>query len=127
MQDRKVHEVKMIEFYGYKRCSTSRKAEKCLETAGIKYNFIDITETAPTQELLSKIVKNSGLETKKAFNTSGVQYRELGMKDKIKEMSESQMLEVLAGNGKLCKRPMLISGSKATIGFKEGDFQKTWV
>jgi len=112
--------------FGYKKCGTCRKAEKALSESGIKYEFIDITLNPPTKVELVKIIQQSGVEIKKAFNTSGVQYRELGMKDKLKAMSEEDMLNLLAGNGKLCKRPMLLEGNKSSIGFKEGEFQDKW-
>lgn len=116
----------MLKFYGYKKCGTCRKAEKALQEAQVEYEYIDITENAPSRQYLEDVVKYSGLDTKKAFNTSGVQYRELGMKDKLKTMNESEMLDLLAGNGRLCKRPMILEGDRASIGFKDGDFQAKW-
>lgn len=117
----------MIEFYGYKKCGTSRKAEKALEEMGIKYEFRDITVEPPKEDILRKIIKNSGLEIKKAFNTSGVQYKSENWKDKLKELDEEGMIKALVGQGKLMKRPMVIEGKKATIGFQEEAFRSVWV
>lgn len=116
----------MIQLYGYKKCGTCRKAEKALNENSISYEFIDITENAPTKDYLKSLLEKSGLDIKKAFNTSGVQYRELGMKDKLKTMTEDEMLDLLASNGRLCKRPMIQDDTQGSIGFKEGDFQAKW-
>jgi arsenate reductase len=115
-----------LTFYGYKKCSTCRKAEKALEKMGRDYEFIDITEAPPAQGDLRKIIKQSGAELKKFFNTSGVQYKELNMKDKIPGLSEAQVLALLSGNGRLLKRPLVTDGSRATVGFDEKIFTKTW-
>ena len=72
------------------------------------------------------LYEKSGLELKKFFNTSGQRYRELGLKDKLASMSESEMLEVLASDGMLIKRPITTDGQKVTLGFKEEQFEKTW-
>ena len=116
----------MLKLYGYKKCGTCRKAEKALTEAGVAYEYIDITENAPSKKYLREVIKHSGLDIKKAFNTSGIQYRELKMKDKIKGMSESEMIDLLSTQGKLCKRPMLLDGERGSIGFKEGEFQAKW-
>lgn len=116
----------MIKFYGYKKCSTCRKAEKALEKAGREYEFIDITEAPPAQGALKKIVQQSGAELRKFFNTSGVQYKELGMKDKVGALGEAEILALLAGNGRLVKRPLVTDGAKSTVGFDEKVFAKTW-
>jgi arsenate reductase len=116
----------MIKFYGYKRCGTSRKGEKFLSDKEVEYEFIDITTTPPTKEELGKIILLSGKPHKKFFNTSGVAYRELGMKDKIKTMSEDEMVEALAANGKLIKRPIVTDGNRATVAFVETEFEEIW-
>ncbi len=116
----------MIEFYGYKRCGTSRKAEKALEDMGISFEFKDITLNPPEEKTLRSIIKNSGLEVKKAFNTSGVQYKSENWKEKIKELDENGMIKALLGKGKLMKRPMVTDGKRATIGFQEDTFRETW-
>jgi arsenate reductase len=116
----------MLTFYGYKKCDTCRKAEKSLAKLGREYAFVDITESPPSRADLKKIVARSGAELKKFFNTSGVQYKELGIKDKAPKMSEAEILEMLAGNGRLIKRPLVTDGTKSTVGYDEAAFAKTW-
>ena len=116
----------MIRLYGYKKCGTCRKAEKALEKYAIEYTFIDITEAPPDVATLKKIIDRSGVELNKMFNTSGVQYRELSIKEKLPTMSTSEMLDMLAGNGRLIKRPLVFDGNKATVGFKQEEFEKIW-
>ncbi len=116
----------MITFYGYKKCDTCRKAEKALAKLGKEYAFVDITEAPPTAPALKKMVQQSGAELKKFFNTSGVQYKELGIKDKVPGMSETQIVAMLSGNGRLLKRPIVTDGSKSTVGFDEAVFSKAW-
>ena len=116
----------MLKFYGYKKCDTCRKAEKALEKAGRQYEFIDITEDPPSAAALGRMVKQSGAELKKFFNTSGVQYKELKIKDKVAGMGEAEILALLAGNGRLVKRPLVTDGHRSTVGFQEGDFLKAW-
>ncbi|MEO7427296.1 MAG: Spx/MgsR family RNA polymerase-binding regulatory protein [Fibrobacteria bacterium] len=115
-----------LKFYGYKKCDTCRKAEKALAKLGKEYEFIDITLDPPASGPLKKIIAQSGAELKKFFNTSGVQYKELNIKDKIPGMTEAQILAMLAGNGRLLKRPLVTDGSKSTVGFDEGAFAKAW-
>jgi len=116
----------MIKFYGYKKCSTCRKAEKALEKLDIDYKFVDITEAPPGVSTLKKIFKQSGVDIKKLFNTSGVQYRELKIKDKLPGLKEDDILKMLAANGRLIKRPLVTDGSRVTIGFKEDEFREKW-
>jgi arsenate reductase len=116
----------MLKFYGYKKCDTCRKAEKALAKLGQAYDFVDITEAPPSAAALKRMVMQSGAELKKFFNTSGVQYKELNIKDKVGGMSEAQILEMLAGNGRLLKRPLVTDGSKSTVGFDEAEFPKAW-
>jgi arsenate reductase len=116
----------MLKFYGYKKCSTCRKAEKALEKLGKPYEFVDITEAPPSQAALKQIIKQSGAELRKFFNTSGVQYKELKIKDKVGGMNESQIVTLLAGNGRLLKRPLVTDGSRSTVGFDEARFSQTW-
>ncbi|MDB5105188.1 MAG: arsenate reductase [Fibrobacteres bacterium] len=116
----------MLKFYGYKKCDTCRKAEKALAKLGREYEFIDITTDPPAQASLKKMVVQSGSELKKFFNTSGVQYKELNIKDKVGGMTETQVLAMLAGNGRLLKRPLVTDGDKSTVGFDETAFTKAW-
>jgi arsenate reductase len=115
-----------LKFYGYKACGTCRKAEKHLQEAGIPYTFVDITQQAPSVEELQMCLNATGLDVRKAFNTSGVVYKEGNYKDKIAGQSVETLLEWLAGNGRLVKRPMILGESKPSIGFKEEDFRQIW-
>ena len=116
----------MIKFYGYKKCGTSNKAEKKLTELKIDYTFIDITETPPTEPAMKKIIKQSDEEIKKFFNTSGQAYKEPGMKEKLKAMSETEIIKLFCTNGKIIKRPVVTDGEKATVGFNEEVFIRTW-
>lgn len=116
----------MITFYGYKKCATCRKAEKALEAKGIPYTFCDITEAPPSKTALAKILAQSGVPLKKLFNTSGEQYKALNIKDKLPTLTEAQALALLAGNGRLIKRPLVTDGAKATVGYDEAVFGKEW-
>ncbi len=116
----------MLKFYGYKKCGTCRKAEKALESLKIKYEFIDITETPPSAAALKQIIKQAAVEPRKLFNTSGVQYRELKIKDRLPKLHEADIVKLLAGNGRLIKRPLVTDGKRATVGFQETDFKKAW-
>jgi len=117
----------MITLYGYKKCGTCRKGEKLLNDNAIEYEFIDITVNPPKQEILAKIIQQSGKPLKKFFNTSGVLYREMQLKDKLADMTEVQMLELLATNGKLIKRPILSDGNKSTVAFNEEELTTVWL
>ena len=116
----------MLKFYGYKKCSTCRNAEKALEKLGRIYAFIDITEEPPSATELNKIIQQSGAELRKFFNTSGVQYKELKIKDKVGTMTHAQIVALLAGNGRLLKRPLVTDGKHSTVGFVEETFLQTW-
>ena len=116
----------MILLYGYKKCGTCRKAEKFLEQARAAYDFIDITEQPPSQKTLAAIADQAGIELKKLFNTSGVQYRELKMKEKLPGLTDREILKLLAGNGRLVKRPLITDGKRSTVGFNEAVFKQTW-
>lgn len=106
-------------FLHYPKCSTCKKAKAFLDNLDIKYISRDITIKNPSKEELSLWHENSGVELKKFFNTSGILYREFGLKDKIKDMTQDEMLTLLATDGKLIKRPLLITTDKVLIGFKE--------
>lgn len=121
--------VKMLSltFYGYPKCGTCRNAKKWLDTHGLTYKEIHIFDSPPSKEELKDMLELSRFELKKFFNTSGEVYRELGLKDKLKSLSEDEMLELLASNGRLIKRPLLTDGKKVTIGYKEEDYAKSWL
>lgn len=116
----------MLTFYGYKKCSTCRKAEQDLAGRGIAYRFVDITEQPPAKTALKRVLAQAGLPLRKLFNTSGEQYKLLGIKDKLPALSEDEALELLAGNGRLVKRPIVTDGTSATVGYDPDAFGKTW-
>ena len=116
----------MIKFYGYKKCGTCRKAEQALASYGCEYKFIDVTEQPPSASAIKKIAQQAEVELKKMFNTSGVQYRELKIKDQLPTLTDNQIAAMLAGNGRLIKRPLVTDGTRATVGFKEEVFKSIW-
>lgn len=109
-------------FMQYPKCSTCRKAKKFLDENNLSYEDRHIVENNPSKEELKAWLKKSEMPIKKFFNTSGVVYRELGMKDKINILSEDELLELLASDGKLVKRPLVITDEKVLIGFKEEEW-----
>ncbi len=117
-----------LKVYEYSNCSTCKKALKFLDAKGAKYEAIPIVDQPPTAGELKKMLgylKTSGGSFKNLFNTSGVQYRELSIADKIKAgMTESEAIALLAKNGKLIKRPFLLSDSAGLVGFKEDEWKK---
>lgn len=115
-----------LDFYWYPKCGTCRNAKKWLDEKGVSYKEIHIVEAPPSREEIERMYKNSGLELKKIFNTSGKKYRDLGLKDKIKTATDSEMLDMLASDGMLLKRPIVTDGKKVTVGFKEEDFLGNW-
>jgi arsenate reductase len=115
-----------ITYYGYPKCGSCRKAKAWLDAEGLSYHDVHIVETPPTIEELKKIVETSGQPLKKFYNTSGMKYRELGLKDKLPTMSDDEQFELLSSNGMLIKRPLITDGSKVTLGFKESDFIENW-
>ncbi|WP_100373964.1 arsenate reductase family protein [Bacillus sp. FJAT-45037] len=116
----------LVTFYHYPKCGTCRKAKKWLEEHGAEIKDIHIVEEPPSKVELEALYKKSGLELKKFFNTSGQKYRELGLKDKLGDMSEDEKLELLASDGMLIKRPITTDGNQVTVGFKEDQFEQTW-
>ena len=113
-----------MKIYSYSKCGTCRNAIKDLEAKKIKFEVIDITENPPSKKVLKSAVKVKGLQ--KLFNTSGVQYRELKIKDKLKSMTEAQAIDLLASNGRLIKRPIAVDKDKITIGFNADEYKQVW-
>ncbi|WP_062354492.1 arsenate reductase family protein [Bacillus kwashiorkori] len=116
-----------LTFYWYPKCGTCRNAKKWLDQHNLEYNAVHIVEETPNKETLENLYKTSGLELKKFFNTSGQKYRELGIKDKMKTATEDELLDLLASDGMLIKRPIVTDGKKVTVGFKEDQFAETWL
>ena len=117
----------MITFYGYDNCDTCRKAKKALAAAGVEFKDVAITENPPSQKLLRDIIKSGDYKLSDLFNRSGVLYREMKLKGKLKDMSESQAIKLLADNGKLIKRPIVSDGKKHTVGYKPDVFDEAWL
>ena len=118
----------MIKFYGYKRCSTSKKAQKWLDQHHITYEYQDLVERPPKQEdLLKWLTKFQDRGLRYFFNTSGQVYRQMQLKDKIGEMSIEEASKLLSQNGKLIKRPLVTDGKNLTCGFKEDLYKNTWL
>lgn len=115
-----------ITYYGYPKCGTCRKAKKWLENEGISFDEIHIAENPPTEQQLRALISSSGLELKKFFNTSGMKYRGLQLKDKLPAMTDDEKIALLASDGMLIKRPIVTDGEKTTVGFKEETFEQTW-
>lgn len=111
-------------FVCYPKCTTCQKAKKWLDESEIQYELRDIKEQNPTVEELEVWHNKSGLPLRKFFNTSGLLYKELGLKEKLPGMSESQQLELLASDGMLVKRPIIIGDETVLVGFKHNDWEE---
>ena len=118
--------MKSLTIYEYPKCGTCRNAVKTLKALGVNVEQRHIVENPPSSQELRELVALSGLELKKFFNTSGDKYRELGLKDKLQEMSEDEKYALLASNGMLIKRPIVTDGKKVTVGYKEEQFKEVW-
>ena len=109
-------------FLEYPKCSTCQKAKKWLEEHKIEYTDRHIVENNPTYGELKEWYEKSGLPLKKFFNTSGMLYKEMQLKDKLQAMSEEEQLKLLATNGMLVKRPLIVDGEKVLTGFREAEW-----
>ena len=114
----------MLKFICYPKCTTCQKAKKWLDDNKIEYELRDIKLDNPTLEELTEWYKKSGLPLKKFFNTSGLLYKSLELKDKLPTMTEEEMLYLLATDGMLVKRPLLIGQDFILVGFKEADWKE---
>ena len=114
----------MLTFICYDRCSTCKKAEKWLQEHQLEYVKRPIKEENPTAAELQQWHKASGLPIKRFFNTSGQLYREMGIKDRIPEMTDSEIDDLLATDGMLVKRPILLAGERVLVGFKEKEWEE---
>lgn len=111
-------------FVCYPKCGTCKKAEKYLLDKGVEFIKRDIKDDKPSLEELTTWYKASGLPLKRFYNTSGNLYKELGLKDKIKTMSEEEQLALLATNGMLVKRPIVVTEAYVLVGFKAAEWQE---
>lgn len=106
----------------YPKCTTCQKAKKWLESQGIAYTERNIAEENPTYAELKEWYKKSGLPLKRFFNTSGLLYKSMQLKDELPEMSEEEQLKLLATDGMLVKRPLVVDGDNVLTGFKEAEW-----
>lgn len=114
----------MLQFICYPKCTTCQKAKAWLEAQGVAYELRDIKQNKPTLEELTAWYRKSGLPLKKFFNTSGLLYKSLELKTKLPTMTEEQMLALLATDGMLVKRPLLIGDDVVLVGFKEAAWKE---
>lgn len=111
-------------FICYPKCTTCKKAQAYLDARGTAYEFRDIKLENPTEDELRQWWKTSGLPLKKFFNTSGLQYKALGLKDKLSAMSEEEQLALLAADGLLVKRPILVGEDFVLTGFRQPEWDE---
>lgn len=117
-------EISKMKVYCYFKCTTCKKALKWLEDHEVTYEVIDIKENHPDEKTLRQLHKKSGLPLKRFFNTSGMLYREMGLSKKLPDMSEDEMYELLASDGMLVRRPLLITENQVFTGFKEAEWKE---
>lgn len=114
----------MLTFICYPRCTTCQKAQKWLDEQGIEYTLRDIKNDNPTLPELTEWYRKSGLPLRRFFNTSGLLYKSMELKTRLPQMSESEMLELLATDGMLVKRPIVVDVEKVLVGFKEAEWSE---
>lgn len=112
-----------MKFICYPKCSTCQKAQKWLDEKGISYELRDIKTDNPTADELKEWYAKSGLPLKKFFNTSGLLYKSMQLKDKLPEMTEEEQLQLLSTDGMLVKRPIIVTDGKVLVGFKEKEYE----
>ena len=114
----------MLKFICYPKCSTCKKAQKWLDENGIEYELRDIKEDNPTNEELKAWHDDCGVPLKKLFNTSGMLYRSMGLKDKLPDMPDEEQLRLLATDGMLVKRPIAVKDGTVLTGFKQAEWEE---
>jgi arsenate reductase (glutaredoxin) len=115
---------KKIKVYEYAACSTCKKALKFLDQQNVAYEKIPIAEKPPSLSELKAMLKFKGGDIRKLFNTSGIMYREMKLSEKLPNMSESEAIQLLSKNGKLVKRPFLLTQETGCVGFNEAEWKK---
>ncbi len=113
-----------MKFICYPKCTTCQKAMKWLDDKGVSYELRDIKENNPSETELREWYKNSGLPLKKFFNTSGLLYKSMELKNKLPDMTDDEQIKLLATDGMLVKRPILVDGKKVLVGFKEKEYEE---
>jgi arsenate reductase len=116
----------MLTIYHYARCNTCVKAKKYLVSKGYSLKEIDITTRPPAAGEIKSFIAKSGRSYTDFLNRSGTQYREKNMKEKVKRLGENEIVDMLASEGRLIKRPIVTDGSKVTVGFDESEFKRVW-
>jgi arsenate reductase len=114
----------MLKIYEYENCSTCRKAIQFLERRKVAFQRVPIVDKPPSAAELKRALAGMGGQLRKLFNTSGLQYRELKIGEKLDTMTEEQALKLLSGNGKLVKRPLVLAQGDAWVGFNEAEWKK---
>ncbi|HET6465727.1 MAG TPA: Spx/MgsR family RNA polymerase-binding regulatory protein [Nitrospiria bacterium] len=118
--------VRMLTFFGYPKCSTCVNAKRFLAKLGRTMKEIDITLSPPSAKQLSGLIDRSGRPHTDFLNRSGLQYRALNMKEKVKILPEADVIKLLASEGRLIKRPIVTDGTRVTVGFSPEEFSKIW-
>ena len=113
-----------MEFINYSKCSTCKRAKQFLDDNNIKYIDRQIKENNPTYDEMDSWIKKFNIQIKSLFNTSGILYREMNLKNKLLNMNDEEMIKVLSSDGMLVKRPILITNNGILIGFKENEWSK---
>jgi arsenate reductase len=113
-----------MKIHTYANCDTCRKAVKWLRANGLAFEEIPIRETPPSPDELQRMLARYDGDLRKLFNTSGQDYRALGIKDKLADLSPDEAISLLAGNGNLIKRPFLLNGDRGLVGFKEEEWAR---
>lgn len=108
----------------YSKCTTCKKAIKYLKDNNFKFKERDIVKDNPKQEELKKWIRQSGIDIKKFFNTSGMKYREMNLKERLKQLTDEEKINILSKDGMLIKRPLLITEDKILVGFKEKEWEE---
>ena len=116
-------DIDVLKFICYPKCTTCQKAQRWLDDNKIEYEFRDIKLNRPTRSELSEWHRQSGLSLKKFFNTSGLLYKSLDLKTKLPSMTDDEMLSLLASDGMLVKRPLIIGDDFVLVGFKEAEWK----
>lgn len=116
-----------LSFYWYPNCGSCKRAKKWFEDNNVSYESIHIVNETPSKEEILSLMEKTDLPPRRFFNTSGRVYREMNMKDKVVDATKEEMASYLASDGMLIRRPIVTDGKKVTIGFKEEEFQNTWL
>lgn len=114
-------------FICYPKCTTCQRAKKFLDEKGIKYEERNIKEQNPTSDELKKWIAESGLPIKKFFNTSGMLYRSMQLAERLPDMTDEEKLDLLASDGMLVKRPILVNGKTVLVGYKEKEWENALI